>query len=837
MKSNGRAFAVFRDNSREWLVFLALLLGAAFYVGKAWTPSSYAIVLNMLGEGQVQPVLGTPQGVRSDEFFVQTPYFQMAVRSGLADQETVSPYRQSLKNFMAFPTKNWSVVFKPALWGFLFLPPANAYSFYFCLLSLSALLGWFAFLRSMRIPAGIAAAGATALLFSHFFQVWWTTNAPAFAFAPWVGFAFLAPRKEWLRCLAVFYAVAAWVFGLLYPPFIYALGLAMGLAILALRPDAIRVRSLVSSFVAAIAAGLVIYFYMHDIIGVMRQTVYPGQRSLAGGTTPWVQVLATIAPYLNTINFDPSLLTPQARNECEVGALSSYLLVLILCFAAPNTIKDFYATHKRPVATVAAGLTVMCAWMILPIPAAVGHLVLLDKVPPNRLVVGFGLLLHISLFYLASKLRFAVTAQRVVIFVIATLGLMVVRKWHLPSGILRQSWFDVVAPTVMLTAYLFMRWQPQRSLAPATMLTGVAALTNVLTFGTFNPLQSANPFFRDYASGTIGQLHELQASSGLVILPGWYGAALNGLGIRAINDTLISPQRAFFAEHFPQIEPERTNAVFNRYGHVIPDFIDAPYSSGDQIHVPIQSFLTGKDIELADTKAITDVAGNVFSYSLLRKDDGGFDIQITGWADFGTPNPAQRLLYNAPAWKPLGVVREPRLDVANAYADPKLALAGFRAFWSTDAGVFPADLQLASFDPTRGSKVLPGLLGLSLLDRAPAVLPLAEGKGFVDSVSFDNTSHILHMQGWLPFEPRTDQELRIYLLAGKVIKASLTRSERPDVAERIGADWRYAGFDLKVTVNNDPAFDPSKFCLLAFDPNLGTMQLHLKNATSCPRLL
>lgn len=837
MEFNIRTFAVFRGSSREWLLVIAILLGAALYIGNAWTPSSYSIVLNMMGESQVHPIFGEPRGVRTDEFFVQTPYFQMAVRSGLADQETVSPYRESLRNFMAFPTKNWSIVFKPALWGFLFLPPASAYSFYFCLLSLSTLFGWFVFLRSLSVPIGIAAAGAVCLLFSHFFQVWWTTNAPAFAFAPWVGFAFLAPRKEWLRCLAVFYAVAVWAFGLLYPPFIYAIGVAMGLAILALRPDAIRIRSLLSSLAAAAAAGFVIYFYMHDIIDVMRHTVYPGQRSLAGGTTPWVQVLSTIAPYLNTINFDPTLLAPQARNECEVGALSSYLLIIILCFSAPNAIRNFYATHKRSVTIVSAGLAGMCAWMILPIPAAAGQLLLLDKVPSTRLLLGFGLLLHLLLFYSVGKLQFTITARRVLIFIVATMGLMVVRKWHLPRGTLEQSWFDIVAPILMLTAYLYTRWQPRRLIAPATMLTGVAALTNVVTFGTFNPVQSAKPIFQDYTSGAIGQLRELQARDGQVALPGWYGAALNGLGISAINDTLISPQRAFFSERFPQLDAAHATETFDRYGHVIPEFIHAPYSSGDQIHVPIQRFLSGKDVKLDDIQTITETAGNLGSYSILQLNDGSYEVQITGWADFGPPSAAQRLLYNASAWKPIGMARELRPDVVGAYSDPRLALAGFRAFWSTDSGIFPSSLKLASSDPVRGVKALPGLLGLSLLSQAPSESSVAEGKGFIDQVSFDNDSHTLDVQGWLPFTPQAGQEVEIYLPNGKVTKASLTRSDRPDVANRIGPDWRYTGFELKAIIEGDPTFDSSKLCLLALDPTLGALQLRLRSSTSCPRSL
>ncbi|MDG2539381.1 hypothetical protein P5Y53_17015 [Dyella jiangningensis] len=834
MESNGRAVAVFRGSSRVWLIGLLVLLGAVVYVGKAWTPSSYSIVLNMLGQGPVAPALGTPRGVRTDEFFVQTPYFQMAVRSGLGAKETVSPYGESLKNFMAFPTKDWSVIFKPALWGFLFLPPANAYSFYFCLLSLSCLAGWFFFLRELQVPPAIAIAGAIALLFSHFFQVWWTTNAPAFAFAPWVGVAFLAPRREWLRGLALFFTLGVWGFSLLYPPFIYAIGAAMAFSILALRRDAVRARSLATAGVAAIACVLMIYFYMHEIIDVMRHTVYPGQRSLYGGTTPWVQVLSTIAPYLNIINFDPTLLAPQARNECEVGALSSYLLILLVCFAVPSSIREFRISHRSAITVVGVGLAVMCAWMILPIPASVGHLLLLDKVPPNRLVVGFGLLLHLFLFYMAGHLRFAVTARRVFIFIIVTVGLMIVRKWHLPNGTLRHSWFDLVAPILIIVAYLLMRWHSIRSLAPAAALVGVAALTNMLTFGTFNPLQSAKPFFRDYTTGTIGQLREQQAKDGLIVLPRWYGAALNGLGIRAINDTLISPQRGFFAEKFPDMDAERANDVFNRYGHVIPEFVEAPYSSGDQIHVPVQSFLKGNGLTLVDTVAVPEASGNVSSYSVLRTKAGAYQVEIAGWSNLGEPSVSASVRYNAPAWKALGLIREPRPDVADAYSDPGLALSGFRAYWSASSAVFPSGLQLMVLDGGRQLKAIPGLLGLSVLDQVPTMAPPVRDTGFVDVDTFDRTERVLRIQGWLPFEPRGGQELRIRLPGGVMTNASLVRSERPDVSARFGDGWRYAGFELTVTIEGNTTLDPTAICLLAYDPSLGVLQLNQHGRTSCP---
>ena len=69
------------------------------------------------------------------------------------------------------------MLFKPYHWGFLFLPPANAYSLYFLSMSMGFLVGWSLFLRQLRAPAYASVLIATALYFSPFVQVWWTSNA------------------------------------------------------------------------------------------------------------------------------------------------------------------------------------------------------------------------------------------------------------------------------------------------------------------------------------------------------------------------------------------------------------------------------------------------------------------------------------------------------------------------------------------------------------------------------------------------------------------------------------------------------------------------------------
>ncbi len=540
----------------------------------------------MLGIEEVEPTLGIPRDSRSDEFFVQTPHFQTAVRSGLADRDQVSPYGETLRNFMAFPTRDWSVVFKPALWGFLVLPPAFAYSLYFFFLAAACFWGWHRFLRLLGAPFAIAIAGTVLLGSSQMFQVWWTSNAGTFAFAPWVGVAYLVADSELKRFAYMFGAAAVWMFALLYPPFIYAEALAIATAIAAFRRDSLRVRSIVVAACAGLLAATVVFYYLHDTIEVMRNSVYPGRRSLDGGRTPWSQILATILPYIDTIGFDPRLLAPTTRNECETGVVGSFLLLLILSFAEPSSLRRCWQEQKRSVLIIAAALALMAVWMLAPIPKSIGRFLLLDMVPPTRLLLGFGLLFQIALIVVAGSLSFRITANRLFAFIAVVAGAYVVRKSGLPWSVLKHTWFDAVVfvcLAIALCIHHFVR-SPSR-ITTAACLAAAAAATNLFTFGTFNPLQSAHPIFANHDDSVAADLRALQQwdDRNQVYLHGWYGSALTGLGIRAVNNTLMSPQTAHFEQQFPQLSEEERNLIFNRYGHVTPRFIARPSAAGEAI--------------------------------------------------------------------------------------------------------------------------------------------------------------------------------------------------------------------------------------------------------------
>lgn len=806
------------------LVAFTALLGA-IYVGNAWTPSSYAITLHVLGIEEVKPALGTPRDSRSDEFFVQTPHFQIAVKSGLSDTDQVSPYRETLRNFMALPIKDWSAIFKPTLWGFLILPPAFAYSLYFFLLAAACFWGWHQFLRLLGASFAIALAGSVLICYSQMFQVWWSTIAPTFALAPWVGIAYLSARSETLRFTYVFAAAAVWLFALLYPPFIYAEALTLATAIAAFRRDTLRLRSLaIAACAIALAAGLV-FFYLHDTIEVMRNSVYPGRRSLNGGGTPWSQVFTTIFPHFNTIGFDPRPLAPETRNECETGVVGSFLAILVLSFAEFESFRRYWRNHKRSVLLVVIVLALMLAWILAPIPSSIGHLLLLDMVPPTRMLLGFGLLFHVALLVAVGSFSYRITATRLLAFISVVVAIYIVRKSGLPWSVLKNTWFDVaifLSLAIVLTCRSMIK--ARNNATTAASLVVAAGIANLITFGTFNPLQSAHPIFAERTDGIVGDLRELQKwdDRELVYMRGWSGSALAGLGIRAVNGTLMSPQTTHFSKEFPDIAADEREQIFNRYGHVTPRFIPAPSAKGDQIYVPIQHYARNSRLRHMDMSTITNEGGTVSTYAVLRADDGRFYIEITGWAPFHGVDASQALIFEGNA-DAIGATREPRLDVAEATGDPSLRLSGFRAYFERSDGAFPPHFGLGATSASAPQRI-PNLLGVAITPQAE-VPTLGPGSvpGAIDTWTFDPQSRELTIEGWVGFPPHDTQWIHLPL-AG-IRSATIERVGRADVAASLGEAWRYSGFRLRAIFGGTDTPLSTATCIIATLPGRGSIAL------------
>lgn len=585
-------------NIHFYYFILVVLACAVMYIALALTPSHYAKALNLLGV-PTEPLFGKARAVRSDDWAVLTPYFQIAVLGNGSTTDLISPYHSSLKAIWPLPIMDWSILFKPQLWSFWIFPPAYAFSLYFCLYWVSCVIGYTVLFKQLRSPLLLSIFGAIIIYSSHFVQVWWTTHAAVFAFAPWPAIVFLSNIRTYIKIPLLYWVTTFYIFSDLYPAFIISGSFAFLVMVIAYRKDALTIKNIAIGAATAVAAVATLYLYFGDLFFILKNTVYPGSRYMSGGGVVGSRMLAHIFPFFTTSNFNPVLAN---SNQCEIAVISTFLPLTFICFADYSRALRYFRNHLKEVLIVGSGLFLMLLWMTVPVPASWGRLFLWTNVPGTRMVWGFGLLLSCALIISATSvsLRFswlrwtAFSTSLIVSFVISKLVIDQTSS-NTDSNTLRfllDNWFDWIA--IILFAMAGLCILLTRATAHSSYIFAAAAFSGVITFSTFNPIQTAHPIFETPHSAKLDQFRASakENPNGWVVVPGIYGATINGVGIPSINHVLLAPELKFFKKFFTDMPETEFNNIFNRYHHVSPDItIETPFSpQSDVVRIPLKRF-------------------------------------------------------------------------------------------------------------------------------------------------------------------------------------------------------------------------------------------------------
>lgn len=576
-------------------LFAAVVLAlSVLYAALAWTPSSYGVALRQMGVTEDSGlVLGKPRDIRSDEWAVWTPYLQIAVDNDFARYNAHSPYHEDLRNFNALPLLDWALPFKPQYWAFFLVDPAHAFAIYHAAFIALFLIGYQRMGRMLGMAPGISVCFSLLAFFAGYTQYAWTTTGPLLALFPWLLVTLAAPLRLPVKGLLLYWLSAVWLLSHFYPPVILSLGFVGAVLVLALRRDLLRWPLLATAGLAAALAAGTVYGYLAEPLQAMTATVYPGQRHSDGGSGDWRIWLSTVLPFITTRGFDSLIV----HNIVETGAIGSYWPLLLLVFADWRQGLSGGAVDRGRLLTALAvlggGLALVSAWMLLPIPAAVGKILLWDRVFPPRMIVAVGLLALVATALLAGSVRWRITPLRVALFTAAVLAAWVLSKRA--GGV--ASWSSLFDGTILLVlagGLALWRLLPvlgQPTPRAGTLVAGVAVAANLLTFGQFNPIQSAKPIFDRPQTALTARLSAQQAAhpKGWLVetLPIFTGAVLAGWGYNSIAHTLIAPHVDFFRPLFPDMAEDRFTQVFNRYAHIIPDTVTEPVSPyPDQVRVP-----------------------------------------------------------------------------------------------------------------------------------------------------------------------------------------------------------------------------------------------------------
>lgn len=390
-------------------------LGVVFVVLVALgvTGSSTGIMQPYFESGADDRVIaGEPQSIRSDEWLVQTGWTISQVEQGLPQYNETLPGGQDATVQNDLPALDWSIAFRPHLWGFLFLPLDQAVSFKWWMPAF-AMIGavyFFAVTLMPRRPISAFAIGLSVFWFP--FMQWWylpiTFWPPALAFLLMASVVW-AMRSSSVRARVATAVVAGYVAVIVgmsvYVPFILSAGLPVVAFLIGALWDRSgtsghlplrgRLRRLVPLLVSGVAAGGVVVAWAitrwQTIIGFL-STVYPGQRLVPTGSADALDWRALFgAPFTFVLRGGEATaaLGPNSSEASTVILVGLFLVIPLLWLA----VRVWRRVRRVDTVLLAALVLLLVAFAFMAVPGwdPIAHLLLLDRIPVARMRMLFGI--------------------------------------------------------------------------------------------------------------------------------------------------------------------------------------------------------------------------------------------------------------------------------------------------------------------------------------------------------------------------------------------------------------------------------------------------------------
>lgn len=380
-------------------------------------------------------ILGKPRAIRSDEWLVATPLTAAQVKNDLEHENKNIGLEQEMSILYDAPTNHWSTIFEPQNWGFFVMPFENAFAFKWWfrgfLLALSAYLFIYTVSKGNLF---LSVGGAIFMLFTPFIQWWYSTSAIETVTYLLIGLTTLMKLFYYKNIReVVFYTALLTFIGVafalvLYPPFqipLVYLGAVLIIGFLLNNKYLItkaRLKIYILSLLAFIVStALIITLYYLDfkeIISTIRNTSYPGTRSFSGGL---YNVYQFLGGFFNGLLLKNKPIPNFWGNQSEASGtflLSLFLLPVLTFFL----IRSFIS--KTRVDYILVGLLLyfvfFSTWFFIGLPEALSQVLLINSVPPNRIIIGFVVVNFILVFYFLSRVKVNLSSDyKIVAFLLA----------------------------------------------------------------------------------------------------------------------------------------------------------------------------------------------------------------------------------------------------------------------------------------------------------------------------------------------------------------------------------------------------------------------------------
>ncbi len=558
---------VTRDDQRARRRHLAMLLlfciVAFIWLSFEFYQSHYIAALRLLGDQHTQVLLGQAQELRGDEWSTYLPLLKQAYLEGFPRQSSLAPYFEGFEWFISIPKLDISLLFLPNHLVYWVLPGGMALSFqglYYNTLLICSLI-WL--LRNLRVEPRLAICAAFMLVFSQFYQVWWTSNFPALA-AAFLPFAIATSRLSSIpKTLLLAWSIAHVLFGQIYPPFYIPLAAALLPLMFAIRIDLLHWRHLLVFLLAAVI-GLGCYTLLKwDYILAMTSTAYPGGRVSTGGDSVLFALGGLFFPTLPL-----SLFTDIGEGVYEYSVAGTILPLLTL-----GVVPELRRDKKALLVTLVAA----CTFLTLAVYALIGFPVWLSKltgfymVPGRRMHIGLSIITLIWSAYIVSRYWDVLDLRKSVFVAFALYALFSLFSPHgaLLGGFSGAEVYGYL-PVLILVFFLLFLWMLRSRLHvnfPVLATVFGMSMAHVWIFGSFNPLMRASDILRPVDTALIDNWKALQQKANRPIaIPGSYGHVLRGEGLPALEAIhLANVDMDKYKVLFPEVGDQSRNEVFNQF--------------------------------------------------------------------------------------------------------------------------------------------------------------------------------------------------------------------------------------------------------------------------------
>jgi hypothetical protein len=568
-RQKNRLILYIRSQKADCAILSAILVACSLYTLAYLTPSSYSIVLTKyfgVEQDKTGLLLGAARDIRYDEHSVITPAFQTCERNENRRFNSTSPYSEDLRAGIAFPLLDYGLVFKPYLWISVFGNAAFGYSFYWAFWYFCFIAGYFLLFRCFKCTPLVALFGAIALFSTSYVQMWWTSFAATLSVLPWIFLVTQSALAALPKALLLYYVITSWIIAFPYPGLVVIHGALLGLLIISTdRPPRIKLQNILLLGLGSAAASLTALVYLWEwVIGLYSSGV--AGRSLSGGMVQPASLISYIYPFFHYRNLEEAFIPP---NVCEVSTMGSLMFICAIVFSGSGVCSQ--VSRFKWLAVFTAGLVI---WMVFPIPSVFGKLLLLDKTFANRLAFAVGLPMYIIALCAISCYKSGITLNRVVASLAIVICCLLLKLYLFeakPEHLLRELIILSMLAASAFCAYLLCGKYDIASTHRAGLLLGAFVLPSALYFLPFNPLQSSRNIFEAPSTEQTLRLAKIQKNDprNWLVVNGYQGGILNGMGFNSVTHTLWNPRPEFFRQLVTDLSEDDFNRAFNHWGYIV----------------------------------------------------------------------------------------------------------------------------------------------------------------------------------------------------------------------------------------------------------------------------